>query len=97
MSHLPKLLKSECLKRGITVTELAKKAGVPKATVHAWIGGREPKLQQLRKVASALEMSFHKLAFGENDPHEIDSEVLLREIFSGDVRVTLHKIERRKL
>jgi transcriptional regulator with XRE-family HTH domain len=94
MSTFGKILKTECQKRGITLTELAKQSGVPKATMHAWTAGREPKLQHLKKVAETLKISFHRLAFGTNDPHEIDGEVLLKEIFSGDVRVTLHRIEK---
>lgn len=96
MSVLGKTLKAECLKRGITLTQLAKQAGVPKATLHAWTTGREPSIGQLKKVADTLEISFYRLAFGKNDPNEVDGEVLLKELFSGDVRVTLHKIERSK-
>ncbi|MCB9073746.1 MAG: helix-turn-helix transcriptional regulator [Bdellovibrionaceae bacterium] len=96
MNAIGKTLKAECQKRGITLTQLAKMAGVPKATLHAWTSGREPSLKQLKKVADALGLSFYKLAFGIHDPNEIQGEVLLKEIFSGDVRVTLHKIERRK-
>ena len=95
MSTLGKILKTECLKRGITLTQLAKKAGIPKATLHSWTAGREPSLGQLKKVADTLEISFYKLAFGTHDPHELDGEVILKELFSGDVRVTLQKIERK--
>jgi hypothetical protein len=55
-------------------------------------------LNQLKQVASALEVSFHELCFGEPDPYEqkMDTEEVLRELFTGDVRVTLHRIERQK-
>jgi hypothetical protein len=51
---------------------------------------------QIRSVAHALGVSVHYLLFGERDPLETPGEEILREIFSGDVRVTLHRIERKK-
>ncbi len=60
------------------------------------MGRRSVDLSQLRKVALVLKVSFHELAFGEPDPLEFDSGVLLKELFTGDVRVTLHRIERKR-
>jgi hypothetical protein len=51
---------------------------------------------QVKKVAAALGVSLHELVFGEPDPFEVSGEELLREIFSGDVRVTLHPLDRKK-
>ncbi|WP_413289299.1 helix-turn-helix domain-containing protein [Bdellovibrio sp. HCB337] len=79
------------------LSRLAKETGINKSTLHAWTVGRgNIKLEYLRKVAVALEVSVHKLAYGEPDPFEEVSEEILNEIFSGDVRVTLHRIERRR-
>lgn len=65
--------------------------------MHAWTVGRGTiNLEYLRKVANTLKISVHQLAYGEPNPHESVSEEVLREIFSGDVRVTLHRIERRR-
>jgi transcriptional regulator with XRE-family HTH domain len=91
-SKLPKL----CKARGLSLTRLAKEAGVPLQTVHAWTTGRKSiNPDQIRKVAIVLKISIHELIFDEPDPFEAASEDVLKEIFSGDVRVTLHRIERR--
>lgn len=79
------------------MARLAKEAGIPKATLHGWTAGKEPSLVQLKKVATALRIPLHTLAFGEPDPFEDVGEEILKEIFSGDVRVTLHRIHRGKL
>lgn len=89
---LGKLLK----KRGRSLSRLANESRVPKSTIHNWTVGRSTiNLNQLKQVANVLEVSIHELAFGEPDPHVNAGEELLKEIFSGDVRVTLHRIERR--
>lgn len=38
----------------------------------------------------------HELCYGEPDPYEVKSEEILKELFSGDIRVSIHKIERIK-
>ena len=92
-TNLTRLAKS----KGLTIAQLARKAGLPSSTVHGWTAGRTAvRLDQLAKVAAVLEMPLYELAFGEPDPFESPAEDILREIFCGDVRVTLHKIEKRK-
>lgn len=86
-----------CKERNLSLSRLAKDAGVPLATMHAWTTGRKSvNPDQLRKVASVLKISMHELIFDEPDPYESLSGEMLKEIFSGDVRVTIHKIERRR-
>lgn len=86
---------ARCEKRGISLAQLARTCGVPTQTLHGWTTGKSvANLDQLKKVASALQVSFHELIFGEPDPFETPGEEILKEIFSGDVRVTLHRIER---
>jgi hypothetical protein len=36
------------------------------------------------------------LAFGEPDPHGEVSQEILHELFSGDIRVTVHRIQKGK-
>ena len=87
-----------CKVQGLSLSRLAKEAGVPLQTVHAWTTGRKSiNPDQLRKVASVLKVSVHELLFDEPDPHEAVGGEILKEIFSGDVRVTLHRIERRRV
>ena len=91
--NLPKL----CKARGLSLAKVARAAGVPVQTLHGWQTAKGGvNLDQLKRVAAVLEVSLHHLAFGEPDPFEAPGEEILREIFSGDVRVTLHRIERRR-
>lgn len=86
-----------CKKQGLSLTELSRRTGVPKQTLHSWTSGRRSvNPMQIKKVADCLKVSVHYLLYAENDPYESPSEEILKEIFSGDVRVTLHRIERRK-
>lgn len=94
---LSKNLQIHLQKKSWTLAKLSKETGINKSTLHAWTVGRGTiKLDYLKKVAMALEISVHQLAYGEPDPHESNTEEILKEIFSGDVRVTLHRIERRR-
>lgn len=86
-----------CKAQGVSLSRVAKEAGVPMQTVHAWTTGRKSiNPDQIRKVAMVLKVSIHQLMFDEPDPFESPGEEILREIFSGDVRVTLHKIDRTR-
>lgn len=100
ISQLMKLgsqIKTYCKDRGWTLTKLSKQSNVPIATLHGWANGRtRPDLQQLQKVAQALEVSLHTLAFGAPDPFEAVGEEILRELFTGDLRVSIQRIERKK-
>lgn len=92
---LAKNLKDLCIKQGLSFSELARQASVPVQTLHAWtIGRRSVNPEQLRRVAQVLRVSFHELLFGTPDPYEVGHEELLKELFSGDLRVTIHKVER---
>lgn len=90
--NLNKLLKD----RKVSLTELSRKVKVPKTNIHSWTAGANPQLDQLKRVADVLQVSLYELAFGTFDPYESKSDEILKELFTGDVRVTLHKIERRR-
>lgn len=95
--RLSKTLNEFCKEHKLSIAQLAKKTNVPKATIHGWMTGRKAMdLDQLRKVALLLQISLHELVFGEPDPYEGKQDEILKEIFSGDVRVTLHRIEKAK-
>lgn len=86
-----------CKAKRWKLVELSRKAGIPNQTLHNWVTGRTSvNPEQLKKVAAALEVSLHYLVFGEPDPFEQPAQEILKEIFTGDVRVTLHRIERKK-
>lgn len=96
--ELQRMLLSLCKERGLTLKKLAEKSGVPKATLHGWTTGRRAfDLRQLKEVAKTLGVSLHLLVFGEPDPFEDSAaDAVLQEIFSGDVRVTLHRIKKKQ-
>lgn len=83
-------------RQNMSLSELAKKSKVPKSNLHSWTTGANPRLDQLKRVSEVLKVPIHELAFGEADPYEAFSEEILKEIFTGDVRVTLHRIERKR-
>lgn len=94
---LNKTLSSLCKERDLKLSQLARLSGVPVQTLHNWTVGRtQVNPDQLKSVSRVLKVSVHFLLFGEPDEYEPPHEEILKEIFSGDVRVTLHRIERRK-
>jgi len=93
--ELGKMLAHHSQRRGMSMAQLAREANVPKATLHGWVTGRRAlNMRQLKSVASVLEVSLHELIFGTPDPHGSIGHELLKEIFSGDVRVSIQKIEK---
>lgn len=79
--------------RRLTLAALAKKSGVPRSSIHNWTsaaGQEKINIRHVQKLARALEIPLHQLLFSEPDPFE------KREIFSGDLRVSIHKIERNR-
>jgi transcriptional regulator with XRE-family HTH domain len=94
---LGKIVQTLSKERGWTIAKLARESGVPEQTLHNWSlarGAVNP--EQVKKVSIVLGVAVHYLLFGEADPNEQPGEEILKEIFSGDVRVTLHRIERRR-
>lgn len=92
--NLSKIMKE----RNLSLAALASASGVPKQTIHGWTAGRRVRdLDKLKKVASVLKMPLHDLLYGVPDPFSSVTNEVLKELFSGDVRVTIHRIERRNL
>ena len=93
--ELSKMLPLLCARQGWSMARLARESKVPKPTLHGWTTGRSANLVQLKQVANALMVPLHELVFGEPDPFESGSKEILRELFTGDLRVSIHKIERK--
>lgn len=90
--NLGKNIQFRCKERGWSLSVLAKRSSVPKATLHGWTTGRQvSNLTQLRRVSQALEMSLFELVFGISDPYAHRKNAV-REVFKGDLRVTIHEI-----
>jgi len=81
---------------GWNLSKLAKATGISKSTLSGISAGTGAiRLDHLRKIAEALEVSVHQLAYGEPDPFEAQSSEILHELFRGDVRVILQRIEKK--
>ncbi len=90
---LPMLLK----KKKLSLSQLAKLSSVPVSTLHGWVTGRTTlNMDQLKKVQLVLEVPLHELLWACPDPFDCVADEVLKEIFSGDVRVTVHKILRKR-
>ncbi len=74
MAELKNNLKSQLLKKRLSLSELSKIAQVPKTNIHSWLLGSNPNLAQLKRVADTLEVSFYELAFGISEPIQPKSE-----------------------
>lgn len=95
--NLAKNLETRCAEQSITFNKLAKLARISPATLHGWKTGRKAaNLEDLRRVAEALQISIHELVFDIPDPYAAAGQEILKELFTGDVRVTVHRIERNK-
>lgn len=91
--NLSKNIAHYCKQKNMPLSVLARKAKVPKATLHGWITGRRAlNLDQLRRVADTLEVPLYRLLFDADDPRT-SRRINLEKIFAGDVRVTIEKIQ----
>lgn len=83
-----------CRQRKMSLSTLSKRSGVKQPTLHGWTTGRSVQnLEDLRKVCEVLRVGFHSLIFGRSDPYE-GGEKLLEELFKGEVRITISRIEK---
>ena len=51
--------------KNINISELSRHTGVPKSTIHSWLKGRSPNLEQLNKVADFLNVTLDYLTSGK--------------------------------
>jgi len=90
------ILKLECKKRGINLTDLSKITKIGRTTLQDWTTGTQPKVEHLKKISDYLGLSIHYLLFGIEDPQTNVSknQIELEDVFSGDLRVTIQRIKR---
>lgn len=94
---LSRELERICKERGLNLSKIAKATGVPIQTLHGWTEGRKAvRMEHLKKVSDFLRIPIHQLMFGEKDPYEYAGDEVLKELFTGDVRISIHRIERIK-
>lgn len=70
-------LKSLLKNKEMSVTELARKSGVPKTNLLAWQSGNNPRIEQLLKVANFFGVTVDFLLTGE-EPTELDRATKFR-------------------
>lgn len=94
-SQLGKTLADLCRDKKWSLSRLAKESRVPKTTLHAWTLGASPNIEQLQMVASKLEVPLYQLYFGRPDPHATVGQEVVSELFRGDVRIVIQKLDRK--
>jgi len=86
--------------RQTTLSKLARASGVPKTTIHSWItNGKVGKMEQIKAVADALEVSLDHLVFGSGQDEEsakiTELDALLGDTWiSGLFEVKFRRIKR---
>lgn len=92
--ELDKNLTTLLKKKKMSLATLARKSGVKQPTLHGWTTGRSVQnLNDLRRVCEILEVSLFKVLFGTHDPFGPD-QFPMEELFKGNLRVTIHKVEK---
>jgi len=57
--------------RGLTLSELSRRAKVPKGTIHSWISGKSPKnIDAIKRVADTLKVSLDHLLYGSGQDED---------------------------
>ena len=88
---LEKNLKKVLEQKNISVMELARKTGVPKSNINAWLTGASPNLEQLDKVAQFLETTIDYLAFGRQS--ELTKVLKEFEVHTGLYEIKIKRIK----
>lgn len=98
--NLAKQLRFYLDKVGISASQLAKRASVPKQSLGNWIAGNTPRdPRQIKRVADALGVSLDHLLFGDGEDvlrrKEIELEALLGDQWIGGlVEIRIRRIKR---
>lgn len=95
-----KNLKDAIAAKNLTVAKLARMTGISRSNLFAWLNDRKPDVEQVKKVAIALEMSLNELLFGEPDEFAGDLQQSINQVFSkkqkffsGVFKITLEKLD----
>ncbi len=59
--NFSELLAKKLKEKNMTITELARRTGVPKSTIHNWLVGHRPRVDEnFFKVIGELDLEFQK-------------------------------------
>lgn len=85
-------LKKMLEEKKVSVMELARKTGVPKSNISAWLTGASPNLEQLDRVAQFLGTNIDYLAFGRSREDMLANLMDQVDIHSGIYEIKIRKI-----
>jgi len=92
--ELAKMLMGLCDERGITISALSRRTGIPQQTLHNWITGVEPRsLVQVKKVAVFFNTSIDYLCFGVEAMKPDDITSYKDGINTGVFEVVLRRVK----
>jgi transcriptional regulator with XRE-family HTH domain len=95
---LQESLRAILLAKGWSASTLGRKAGVGKSTVSDALAGAKVSFDVLTKLARALEVSIHRLAYGVEDPFTSNERESLMPLFGEEeIVVKLYKVVKRNL
>lgn len=87
----------------LTQIQLARLTKMSPSTLHGYLNpgaSKQTKIDVLKvkKICEVLNADLHEVLFGEPDPNSrsIMPQEILQKIFEGDLRVSIHHIERKK-
>lgn len=88
-------------KQNLNQAQLSKKAVVAKSTLSSILRAKKESatvnLDTLRRLAEALNISTHALAYGEPDIRAEDvADEILTQLFSGTLKVDISRVDKRK-
>lgn len=83
-------------KRSLNASDLARKAGVPRSNIQAWLTGASPNIEQLGKCALILEITVDELYFGTKPKSGLDHLLEELEVHNEVYRISIKKIVKKK-
>ena len=99
--HLKTILEKAMHDQGVSQAKLSQLTRISKATLHGYLN---PRVKQskidvsiVKKICDVLKLDFHEALFGLPDPNSkaVLPKEILTELFKGDLRVTIHKIDKK--
>lgn len=95
---IAKNLKQILEDKQLTVSELARKTGVPKSTLLSWLSEKRssPDLYQLQKVCEFLGTNIDAVAFNKKSDDIISQLIDKIEVHSGLYEITVKKVVQKK-
>ena len=85
--QFPNTLENLMLKKGISLSRLAKDTGISKSSLHGFLNGAEPTMSKIKVLADYFQVSMDYLSTGENFNYESFNstfEITIKKIKSKD-------------